>query len=394
MILGYCTNVHAGRSLTEMVANLDLHAVAVRDHLAATPGNLAPADPLPVGLWFSDRSARELLGGQLGGPAGFRDWLDHRSLRPFTLNGFPAMDFHQPVVKHAVYRPTWLDPARVAYTRDLIQILHALLPPGDEGSISTLPLGWHDDLGPRDGEGYDAAAAHLLTLARELADLEARTGRLIHLDLEPEPGCCIGCVADATRFFTQRLFAQSLPDDLVRRHLRICHDTCHAAVMFEPQDRALQAYRDAGVRVGKVQLSSAIRCDFDALPPDRRRLARQSLHAMAEERYLHQTHLRSPDGESFYDDLPAALASHPEPVGDWRVHYHVPVYLDALGELGTTHDDIHKFLESVTPEDDFTHYEVETYAWNVLPKALQRNTLAEGLADELRWAAGVFYSGY
>jgi hypothetical protein len=31
------------------------------------------------------------------------------------------------------------------------------------------------------------------------------------------------------------------------------------------------------------------------------------------------------------------------------------------------------------------HWEVETYAWNVLPKELQVPDLAEGIAKELLW---------
>ena len=31
------------------------------------------------------------------------------------------------------------------------------------------------------------------------------------------------------------------------------------------------------------------------------------------------------------------------------------------------------------------HFEVETYAWNVLPPELQRDSLADGIADELKW---------
>jgi hypothetical protein len=31
------------------------------------------------------------------------------------------------------------------------------------------------------------------------------------------------------------------------------------------------------------------------------------------------------------------------------------------------------------------HFEVETYAWNVLPEHLQRSDLAQGIADELLW---------
>jgi hypothetical protein len=32
-----------------------------------------------------------------------------------------------------------------------------------------------------------------------------------------------------------------------------------------------------------------------------------------------------------------------------------------------------------------SHFEVETYAWGVLPEALRKRRLADGIADELRW---------
>ena len=33
MLSGYCTNVHAGTTLVETIANLENHAVSVRKHL-------------------------------------------------------------------------------------------------------------------------------------------------------------------------------------------------------------------------------------------------------------------------------------------------------------------------------------------------------------------------
>jgi hypothetical protein len=34
---------------------------------------------------------------------------------------------------------------------------------------------------------------------------------------------------------------------------------------------------------------------------------------------------------------------------------------------------------------DLQHYEVETYAWNVLPKEHQVANLADGIAREMNW---------
>src|SRR5213592_3688 len=90
--------------------------------------------------WPSAAAARRLLAeGRL---AEWAAWLREVGLVPFTLNGFPFGDFHQTVVKHRVYEPTWQNPARFAYTRDLITILDRLLPAKTEGSISTLPIAW------------------------------------------------------------------------------------------------------------------------------------------------------------------------------------------------------------------------------------------------------------
>ena len=69
-----------------------------------------------------------------------------------TLNGFPYKAFHAPVVKRDVYWPHWAQDERRAYTLGLAELLAVLLPAGiEEGSISTLPLGWR--------EGWDESRA-------------------------------------------------------------------------------------------------------------------------------------------------------------------------------------------------------------------------------------------
>ena len=152
-ILGYCTNVHAGASWEQTRNNLEKHAVAVRE-LAC------PDEPMGIGLWLSARSARELIEQEQ--VDGLRDFLDEHGLLAYTFNGFPHGDFHREVVKHRVYEPDWSDPARVDYTRDLIEILTRLLGADRQGSISTLPIGFKT-IG--DEPARVAAAAHLSLLA-------------------------------------------------------------------------------------------------------------------------------------------------------------------------------------------------------------------------------------
>lgn len=376
-VLGYCTNVHAGVTLEETRSNLERHATLVREQYC-------PRRELPIGLWLPAKAAQALL--QNDELPRFRDWLAERRLRVFTLNGFPQGDFHQAVVKRAVYRPRWSDLARLNYTRDLIHIMAELTPPGGEGSISSLPIGWKTDLAPRD---QHAAASLIHDTVRIMADLEHRQQKYIHLDLEPEPGCLLETAQSTAEYFRVHVFSH--PDfRLARRHVRICHDICHAAVMFEDPRDMLAKYDKIGATIGKVQISSAVRAGFDELDPKQREPALNDLRAFAEPKYLHQTSVReSPDSApDFYEDLPEALDSA-APAGEWRVHYHVPVYLERLGaaktRLGTTRDTIAETFALLRERPDVRHFEVETYAWNVLPESLQHDELADGIAQELEW---------
>jgi hypothetical protein len=289
-ILGYCTNVHAGLDLDAIRANLLRHSVAVRDRVGV--------NELAVGLWFPHTAAHELRAD--GQVRALRDWLSEQRLIPYTLNGFPYGDFHGERVKRRVYEPDWADPARDAYTRDLVAILEGLLPIGAEGSISTVPVGW----GPACDEARrKAAGRRLVALARDLAEHEARTGRMIHIDLEPEPGCVATDSRSLVRFFEAHLLGHGA-DDEVRTHLRVCHDVCHAAVMFEPQEIALRRYATYGIMVGKVQISSGLR-----LAPGGDGL--DALATFAEDRYLRQTVVQAGGETVFHEDLPDALGAPP-----------------------------------------------------------------------------------
>ena len=378
--LGYCTNVHAGATFAEVKANLERYALPVKQRVS-------PDRPMGVGLWLSAEAMQEVVTQNL--TSDFKGWLEQHELLPYTFNGFPFDDFHQPVVKDQVYLPHWADADRYQYTLGLATILAELLPEGGEGSISTLPLGWpasfcgHADEYPAQAR---RAADQLMQLVHTLARIELDTGRHIHIDLEPEPGCILETSEGVVQFFEQYLLGG--PDDVsVLAYLRVCHDVCHAAVMFEEQAEALDHYRRAGIKVGKAQLSSAIRVPFDTMDDDTRQAAWRQLQGFREDRYLHQTSIRTDDGRVHtYLDLPQAMADAAQaeaPHGEWRVHFHVPIHLDTLGPIHTTRNAINQYLQAIRPGDATYHFEVETYAWDVLPDELKSDNLAAGIADEL-----------
>jgi hypothetical protein len=363
-----------------MLDNMERRALEVK-------ARASPDEPMGIGLWLAAQAAADLL--REGRVEKLAEWLIEHGLLAFTINGFPHSDFHQSVVKHDVYEPDWTTEARTRYTLDLIRIQSKLIEVGGEGSISTLPVGWHGAIDGTAGAA-EAAASNLLRVVDQLARLEADTGKLVHLDLEPEPGCYLATSTDVVGFFEDHLLPRAREDE-VRRHLRVCHDICHAAVMFESQRDALLRYRAKGIGVGKVQVAAAVRAPFDSLAVGEKEAAHHQLRQLEQDRYLHQTVVK-PCAEGpetlFFEDLPAALSSHSASVGltgEWRVHFHVPIFLARFGLLETTQDQILEFLELAGEHTDVRHFESETYTWEVLPDPLRSSDLAGGIAEELIW---------
>lgn len=389
--IGYATNVHSGRTLDEALVEIDRVAPRVRERLIEH-GVLGADEPLELGLWLSALAAHRLRHDD-GAVERLADGFAKRGLTARSLNGFPYGHFHAERVKHSVYRPSWADAARLLYTQDLAEILASLakLAGHDEASISTVPIGWRSEIqASANGAALGVSAAHLEQLVRFLAQLEQQSGVRVHVDLEPEPGCFLDTAQDAVNFFERTLRPRAGDPD-ARRYLGICHDVCHAAVMWESQAEVLERYRSAGIRVGRVQLSSALEA---RTAEERAMLAR-----FVEPRYLHQTTLRGADGRvHFFEDLPEARAalehdhdgtSHDSATDEIvaRVHFHVPLACDRADGVGTTRSEVEALLRAWPIGEPWPALEVETYTWSVLPHSLQSPDLAEGIADEIRWAS-------
>jgi sugar phosphate isomerase/epimerase len=360
--LGYCTNAHAAETAAEVVDTLRRVAAAVRERLDVSA--------LGLGLYLSHRAASETEAGKL------RDELARLGLYAFTFNGFPYGGFHAERVKQAVYLPDWTDPRRAEHTLKLAAILDTMAPPDvTEPTISSLPLGWR--VGWTDAH-MDASARALIGVARELRARADRGGRRIRICLEAEPGCALELTPHVIRFFEGPLArAAGAERELIDAHLGVCYDLCHQAVAFEDPADVIGAITRAGIRIGKVQVSSALELRNPADDAARARLA-----TFDEPRYLHQARAR--DG-GYVDDLPQTFDHLPRD-RPWRVHFHSPIDRDFDGPLGTTRSELTRALALLKNTNVTTQYECETYTWSVLPEA-DRPTddaaLARGIAREV-----------
>ncbi len=378
--LAYCMNVHGGRCFEDLMQNLEIFAAPIRQQ------SCQPEELMGVGLWLSQAVLEDIL----------VDWakvgllknkIKTLGLVAYTLNGFPQGDFHQAVVKQKVYQPAWHQSQRLNYTKGLVRVLVALLEPGQSGSISTLPLGWQAHISPAQAT---RCAENLLEMARYLKEVHAVTGRCIYLAIEPEPGCYLDTCQDVITFYEQHLFKHEDPE-MVSQYLRVCHDVCHASVMFESQKKVLDRYDAAGIRVGKIQLSNAIDVDFRNMNRDQKQKAISQLKAFSEDRYMHQCGVIDHLGDfKLVDDLPLLLNNQSlcDQACRIRVHFHVPVFVEKLTPLATTRHELEACLRIIQSKQQCGwegHLEIETYAWHVLPKGMVQEDLIAGIAKEMRW---------
>lgn len=394
--LTYCSNIHPGETWPAVFENLKSYTLPLKERLS-------PDAPFSVGLRLSDHSARELLAGDH--LAQFKSWLDNNDLYIYTFNGFPYGDFHGQVVKDKVYMPDWRTRERVEYTLRLVKILAALLPADMEGGISTSPLSYKPWLAGDTiaiNNAFNVSTQHLVEVTAKLAELHQQTGKLIHIDIEPEPDCLIENIDETVDYFTKWLYpkggtllskqldiSQEQAEALLRTHIRLCYDTCHFAVEFEDADEVVQRMEAAGILIGKIQISAAVKVELPASADERTRIA-ERLAPFVESTYLHQVVERISDGSlRHYNDLGDALPHIQKmEATEWRIHFHVPIFVDDYNHIQSTQNDIIDALSILKTNRYAEHLEIETYTWGVLPEGLKQD-LSASIQREFEWVLGV-----
>ena len=67
------------------------------------------------------------------------------------------------------------------------------------------------------------------------------------------------------------------------------------------------------------------------------------------------------------------------------MHFHVPVFLDALGPFRSTRSAIEESLAYHRVHDVSHQLEIETYTWDVLPDELKDGDIVDYVTRELEW---------
>ena len=223
--LAYCTNIHRGENWAQTFDSLQRYTLAVRDRVS-------PGKPYAIGLRLSEQAARELA--DAGTLKAFQRWLEENNCYVFTINGFPYGKFHGTRVKEQVYAPDWTTRERLEFTNLLFDILAQLVPAGVEGSVSTVPCSYKEFI--HSPEQVTAMRQNIWSCVEHIAQLSEKSGRLLHLGLEPEPLCFLETSAETVDFINQ-VRTEHPNDPRLDRHLGVNYDTCHLAVEFEEPRR-------------------------------------------------------------------------------------------------------------------------------------------------------------
>ncbi len=346
--LTYCSNIHPGESWLEVFANLEKYIPELKLRLS-------PTEPFGIGLRLADVAAKELL--ESNNLAQFQAWLTQQDLYVFTLNGFPYGGFHRQVVKEQVYAPDWSTQERANYTLNLAHILASLLPQGLDGGISTLPLSYKP-WWVKDQATFETvlkkSCLNIASVVVEMIRIYEETGKILHIDLEPEPDGLIENTSEIIDFYQNWLLPiggnylseklnieQNLAETKLLEHVRICYDTCHFSVEYEKPQSVFTRLQSAGIKIGKIQISAAIKVKIPA-EVEKRSLIVERLRPFAESTYLHQVIERRNDGTlHHYPDLITALPHLEQSLAEeWRTHFHVPIFIHDYQILQSTQDDI------------------------------------------------------
>lgn len=387
-LLTYCSNIHPGESWKETFDNIITYTTQVKTQLNV--------HRFGIGLRLSNLASLELIKEENLNT--FQSWLEANDMYVFTINGFPYGQFHFDVVKDKVHAPDWTDPDRLNYTKRLFQILAALLPEGMDGGVSTSPLSyrfWHHN-----EEALSTAKSrsltHLCDLIAFLAELKKKTGKSLHLDMEPEPDGILETSQEFIDFFEGYVLGKGVSQVQVqmncgsaeaeagiREHFQLCYDVCHFAVGYENPEEAIAAIEAAGIQIGRIQISAALGSP-KMTHANRNEIASQ-LQTFDEPVYLHQAVTKTSDNLlKRYKDLGEALSSLSEEDHEIRTHFHVPIFTKTYDQLVSTQKDIVDTLK-VWKKTNFTnHLEVETYTWDVLPPDM-RIDLVSSISRELNW---------
>jgi hypothetical protein len=226
--LAYCANIHRGETWAETLGALETYTLAVKERVC-------PSKPYAIGLRLSAQAARELAQGRA--LAEFQALAGAARLLRFHHQRLPLRTLSRPASQGAGV-PPGLDLARTAGLHQPAVRSAGPIAAARAWKGASAPCRDRSRSSSRRTSNGRPSATTFSNASSTLTGGAGKSGRTLHLGLEPEPLGLFETTAETVEFFG-RLRDEHPGDPRLEQCLGVNYDTCHLAVEYENPAEAL-----------------------------------------------------------------------------------------------------------------------------------------------------------
>lgn len=308
------------------------------------------------------------------------------------INGFVYKNFHQNLIKENIYYPDWTKKERFNFTKNTIFFAQKINKRSKICGISTLPITYKLWIKNNTKYNIKKAINFFFEILKILIKIKKYKNILIHIDIEPEPFCLLEDCKDFIYFFKSWILPEleekikiylnvkkNKAKNVITKHLNLCFDICHSAVMFENQKLSLDLIKKFKIKIGRVQISSAIKI---------KKINKHNfnhLNFLNKSPFLHQSLMKLNNLKYIKNnDFKNIKIINNEIIKEIRIHCHVPIYKKKItNNIYTTQKELKNSLMNILKYDFTRNLEIETYTYNMLYK--KKSNKIKSMIKEYNW---------
>lgn len=379
--LTYCLNAFKAKDLQETICNIKKYIEIIKIKKKNC-----------IGLCLSNKIAKEILTNN--NIDNIKKLIIEKNIYIPIINGFVYKNFHKEQIKENIYYPEWTSNKRLNFTKKLIKILKEISPKNLTSSITTSPISYKPWIKQKN-KTYILykSIINLQQIIKILIDTKKKTGKTIHIDIEPEPTCLIENSKETIQFFKnwlipicknnfkKKIFNKNKIENIIKKHIRICYDTCHFSINFENNKTTLNLFEKEKIKIGRIQISSALKI----IQSKKKNLKnfKSEINKLNYSPFLHQTTKKYENKKIQFKDIKYCLENiNKNSKAEWRIHCHIPIYLKKYKIFNTTSHETKSIIKYLSKKKITNHIEIETYTYDAI---LQSSNKAKSIKKEYIW---------
>lgn len=274
-----------------------------------------------------------------------------------SINGFVYQDFHKKNIKEKIYLPDWTSHYRFLYTKNIISVIEKFNKINKNVSISTMPLSY---------KKWIILKQKPIIIYKSIKNIIKNIEKIIKkkyitISIEPEPYCLLECYLDVINFYN--IWIKKI-EKKIKKYIQICYDICHFSVIFDKHEIALKCLRKENIKIGKIQISSALKI---IMPKkiNNLKLLLTTLFKLKKSNFLHQCITKRKKEIKAYNDINKIIKNLPHlKNSEIKIHCHIPIYKKKFKYLNTTSLETKKTLCYIRKQNQTKNLEIESYTYH------------------------------